>query len=377
MLGKEGFKLLLVTQGNRPLAPAQEITMAKKLIVAMAALCLATAANSAFADDQITTTVTAPFTGSSAPLIINNAATNGTIQVIYTYTGSSLPCGAGTTFATFSLSLFDSAGTTGKSPTYPASLSFQDAQNGNGGPVQLSANPAGFSVSGSGLIGSPTVTVSLPDCSKIDPAYDGEEVNGMLNEATGTAHLQTISGVLVKIKLSIPSNTSCLQTYSFETDNDGNPLPSITVNANKFNSVKSTQPGEISVDTLIANNCNVPRTFDLKVNLDPGWSTNPVNNPGNAVFTFAVTGEIDPTTFNLAAFGTGTPQGQSLCLSNVSLAAGQSFLDVVHSQIDSGIPIGSLTPNAFGFNTTLYPAQSGCSGTATASANSTLPYTVK
>src|SRR5437588_12445593 len=50
------------------------------------------------------------------------------------------------------------------------------------------------------------------------------------------------------------------------------------------------------------------------------------NNPGIAVFSYATSGEIDPATFNILSFGTGTKQGQNLCLQNVNVAAGTTFL---------------------------------------------------
>jgi hypothetical protein len=52
---------------------------------------------------------------------------------------------------------------------------------------------------------------------------------------------------------------------------------------------------------------------------------------------------------NLAAFGAGTPQGEAVCLSNVTLASGDSFLATVHSAIMSGITVGSLSHQSCNF----------------------------
>lgn len=356
----------------------------KTIAQGLAAILFCATSTTLFAEDAITTTVTAPAPPSTSVVIRNNGSSSGTIQLLYTFTGQHLPCGSSNAFATFSLALAGSTGTNTKTtPSYPQTLTFSTVQNGNGGPVQLSADPAGpFTINAMPWNTSSMVTVTLPDCNKIGTPTDGQEVNGMLNIATGTAHLATVSGVLVKVKLSIPSSTACLQPYSFETENDGTPLGSVTVTSNAKGIVKATQPGDISADGLVVNNCSTDQNFDMQVVLDPNWSTNPANNPGNAVFTYTFSGELDPSIFATA----GTSNAEAVCLVNVPLQSGQSFLEVVHSQIDSGIASSSLSSSGnFNFSTVLYPAKTGCGGGSTnaagtgstASGTSTLSYTQK
>lgn len=353
-------------------------------IVLVLAFLAVGAALPAAANDNIVSTVTIP-NGQPQPMIVNNGVPNGTIQLWYTVTGNQFPCGP---FAIFNLGLTDQQGS-GVAPTYPVTLNL--VQSGAGTPVQFAPTPASFSVTGTNWTDTSQVQVSI-DCSKIpQPEFDGQDIVGNLNEETNPqgAHLNTISTIQVHIKLVIP--TPCLKLYSLETDLDGTILSTITVRANKKSQVTSTNPGQISVDGLVANTCPTDQSFDLLVTLDPEWRTNPHDNPGNAVFTYTTTGEVDPSTFNLSAFGTGTPQHQNLCIRNVTLPAGDSFLTTVHSEINTsyngGLTVSLLptNPNAFTFSVTLYPANSGCSGTPLDNnlvgpsnpAISLLPYTVQ
>lgn len=341
--------------------------MSMKVVIPGLAAILAFSSIHALAADQITTTVTAP-----GAVIVNNDATNGQVQLTYTVAGTQFCSSTGTqVFKTFNVGLAASAGSGNPVSTYPASLTL--GQSG-AGPVQLSASPSTFSVTSASWSDNATVTVSI-DCSKVGTPSDGQLIEGILDESNlGNNHVGNASGIHVAIKLAYP--TACLKAYSFETNQDtGILLNSIMVTANKSGSVKATNPGEISVDALVQNTCSASQSFDLAVGLDSDWHTNPSDNPGNATFTYNTTGEIDPSTFNLAAFGAGTAQGQQVCLSNVSLAGGDTFLTTVHSQIKSGLTALGL-PSSFGFSATVYPANSGCSGTATASHASTLTYTV-
>lgn len=328
--------------------------------VALAALGLVFASTSAFANDQVVSTVTNSATGPQA-IIVNNGVPSGTIQLTYTYVGNSFPCGA---FAQFNLGLNDLAGSKGQVPSYPVQINLD--QSGNGTPVQFSAAPDSFSVSGVGWSDNSTVTVSI-DCSNLSAPYDGQEIVGNLNAQTmpAGAHLDTISTIQVHIKLVIPSPAACLKLYSFETSQDtGSLLTSVDVVANHSGSVKSSNPGTLSVDGLVVNTCPNSQTFDLAVVLDKQWQTIPNNNPGNATFTYDINGEIDPTNLGVVAFGSGTPAGQTTCLRNVVLPAGDSFLATVHSAIMSGLSVSSLPADKdFDFSAGLYNAGSGCTGT--------------
>ncbi len=173
---------------------------------------------------------------------------------------------------------------------------------------------------------------------------------------------------------------ACLKLYSFESMQDtGTLLSSISVIANKSGSIQATAPGQLSVDALVANTCAKPASFDLAVGLDPFWKTNPDGKPGNATFSYTTPGVFDPKNFSLAAFGTGKPQDQSLCLRNVTLNAGSSFLATVHAAITSETLASKLPGNkVFNFSATLYTGGTGCSGTPLANpALSTLPFTIK
>ena len=53
----------------------------------------------------------------------------------------------------------------------------------------------------------------------------------------------------------------------------------------------STNPyGSLSQNVMVVNTCGTNETFDLKVYLDAWFSTQPNNNPGNAVTTLAAVG---------------------------------------------------------------------------------------
>jgi hypothetical protein len=331
----------------------------KKKYLATAVLALvALVSASAFANDQLTSGVTIPEGQVNVPVIVNNGVPNGTIQLWYTVVGSSFPCGA---FAQFNLNLQDALGS-GKLPSYPVALNL--AQSGNGTPVQLTPTTSTFSVSDAAWSGSTPVNVSI-DCSKLGIPTDGEEIVGNLNESTAPSgsHLDTVSTIQVHIKLVIPSSTACLKLYSFVTDADTGAVldtVSLTVPHNKTYITAST-PGTILADAMVVNTCPDPETFDLAVGLDPTWSTQPNNNAGNATFTYTETGELDPTVTGFTApTSGGTKEGEAVCVQNVTLASGNSYIATVHSQINSGTPVSSL-PSAFGFSSSLSTANTSCS----------------
>lgn len=332
----------------------------KKSIHALVALVASVGfALPALANDQIQSTVSNP---NPAAVIVNNGQASGTIQLWYTYIGSSFPCGQ---FATFNLNLAGKLGS-GKVPSYPVELDL--VQSGQGTPVQFSDFTTPFSVTSASWSGSTPVTVSI-DCSQLSAPYDGQEIVGNLNEGANPqgAHLDTVSTIQVHIKLMYP--TACLKLYSLETDENGNLLSAVTVNANRFGIVKSSSPGEVWIDGMFANTCSSSQSFDMAIGVGDDWQLNPNNNAGNATFTYSTSGEIDPSSFNLTLFGTGTKQGETLCLSNVTVAPNDTFLATEHAQIVSGIAATSLDNynsttkgGTFSYSATLYTAGSGCSG---------------
>ena len=91
--------------------------------------------------------------------------------------------------------------------------------------------------------------------------------------------------------------------------------------------VTSTNPyGSLSYNLMVVNTCGMPETFDANVALAPSFSTQPNNNKdaGNAVFTFATAGEIDPTLFAIGSFGPGHRKVRLF----VSRTSGAGRLDV-------------------------------------------------
>jgi hypothetical protein len=86
---------------------------------------------------------------------------------------------------------------------------------------------------------------------------------------------------------------------------------------------------------LVVNACSTAQSFNLDIVLDSHFST---DGHGNAVFTYFTSGAVDPSAFNLGVFGSGTPQGQSLWLENITVPSGDSFLATVHMGLITGNP---------------------------------------
>ena len=103
-------------------------------------------------------------------------------------------------------------------------------------------------------------------------------------------------------------------------------------------------------------------SFDVQVRLDTRFETNPSNNPGNAVFTYATSGEVDPNTYAILTAGTGKGQGQNLCLQNVSVPPNTSFLASVHSQVIKGMNAATLGSSPFSFAADVLTAAANCAG---------------
>lgn len=328
----------------------------KKLFAVAVLSFLALASASAFANDQLTSSVT-PLTGPT-PVIVNNGVPSGTIQLWYHVVGSQFTCGQ---FAQFTLNLNDAAGTTGQSPSYPVTLNLADS--GNGTPVQLAPATSSLSVADNIWSGSTTVTVNI-DCSKLGAPTDGQDIVGNLNVSSPSgSHLNTISTIQVHIVLAFPAESACLKLYSFQNDpTSGDLLTTISLVENShFSTVTSSNPGIVSVDGLVVNTCPDSESFGIAIGLDSNWSTNPSNNPGNATFTYSEPGELDPTVTNFTVPTTGgTGQGHALCVDNVNLTSGNSYLVIVHSQINS-IAISSLPATAFTFSAALSTAGTSCS----------------
>lgn len=290
----------------------------------------------------------------------------GTIQLEYTHVGMQFPAGP---LATFNLNMkvYPVATRTPADSPYPATLDLKDIGSPN---VTLSPARSPLLVTHEGWSHSVPVTIGIPDLVAANPDLNGDGsllVGNFQLDAGGD--LKTPTNVQVKIRLVHP--TACLKVYNFITDADlTDTITSIEVkvNANK-GKVTSTNPyGSLSENLMVVNTCAVAETFDAKLSLNNSFSTQPNNNPGNAVFTFATSGAIDPEEFAIASFGAGTKHGQDLCLQGVSIPAGSTFLATVHMNINNGmaatsLPGGGTQPGEFtGFGASLHTAGAACSG---------------
>lgn len=320
-------------------------------------------------------------TEGGSPLSQGILSASETIVVRYNLVATSFPSTL-TPFGTFNLGLAIEAGTGGGGgpTTYPLTVNLSQAGGGEG--LVLTPDPTSFLRGGRGEFGPSNIAMSIncPACTNTD----GEEISRNLQFSSTVQNLVTTVKVQVIIKLVHP--TSCLNLYHFLTDQDlttrVNSTEVVVVKSGKnAGRVNATTPfGQFSDNVLLANICQSAEQFDLKIILDPSFDTNPSNNPGNAVFTYFAGEVVDPTeAFNVNAFSSRTPQGQTLCLMNVSLPGGESFLATVHMGIQRGIHQSSLDADGdFNFSAKLYPYGSGCTtGEATYSAEATMTYTIK
>jgi hypothetical protein len=338
-------------------------------LVAAGVLC---GTGTAFAKDSLQASVSIP-AGQPVPALVTENGTGytqgtyavGTIRLEYTYVGTTFPVGP---FATFNLNMGVYGPGPGTPTAYPVTLNLTDI-----GSPHLALWPASspLQVSGLAWTASTPVTISIPSSVATDPLLnvDGAVLVGNFKLDAGN-DLKTVTNVQVKIRLVHPNATACLKVYNFITDADlTNAITSTEVGVNKKGKVTSTNPyGSLSENLMVVNTCQTTEAFDAKISVDPSFSTQPSNNPGNAVFTFATAGEMDPTAFNIASFGTGTAQGQKLCLQGVSVPAGSTFLATVHMNINNGMDVTSLPgggtgPGTFiGFGGVLHTAGSVCAG---------------
>ena len=303
-------------------------------------LCAGSASAATKNYDQVKPVVGIP-AGEPVPIIVNNGTVPGTIQLLYTLTANQFTAGY---FARFNVNLSILAGST--SSTYPTTLTLGQDGSTN---VELSPDPSSFDVNDRGFTGNPLVTISIPSSVPPDPTLncDGCTLVGNLNlDTPGISHLGAPTTIQVKIVLVHPALSLCLKLYHFVLNNDtGDIITSATYNVNPHTGkVTGTQPGVMLDAVMLANTCPDVQQFDVRDALDVNFETLPHNNPGNAVFTYNTTGVIDDTTFTLGSFGTGTGQQQNLCLSPLTLAAGDTFLMTVKMDEVSGItPTASAT----------------------------------
>ena len=350
-----------------------------RTLVLLATL-LASASGTAWAKDSLAVSV-ASATGS--PVVVNNGQAVGTIQLFYTVNASQFTTGV---FATFDLNWVLNQGS--PATNYGSGVTFSLVQDQQGGHVKLVPNASSFLLTAAGQSGTSLVTVFIANDKDGNPppSVDGTDLVGNLKLDAGPK-VGSVTNIQVHIRLVHPSN--CVKLYTFVTDQDFNlgilsttnlNVPSRGANAGK---VTSSQPGQFSTNLLIANVCAADHAFDLRVGLDSSFSTNPAGNPGNAVFAYSASGEFDTSTFGALLSGIGTANQQNLCLQNVTVPAGSSFLVTVHSKVKDSWPQSSLPADgSFDFYAALYQSvNAGCTGTldGLASPNPatfTLPFTV-
>ncbi len=338
--------------------------MTKRTGFLAAAILLAVAASAATATagDAVKSSVSIP-SGQPAPIVTENGTpyaqgtyAMGTIQLLYTVNAYQFPVGQ---FATFDLGLAIQANTQpGTATSYPVNyLALTQTGSSN---LVLTPDVAQFSVGDASWSATTPVTISIPPGV---PSDDGTTLVGNLQIVAPTgSHLKTTTSVQVKIVLVYPSG-GCLKLYDFVTDQDFTQIVTSTlvnVNAKKGTITSTTPYGELSNNVLVVNTCPAPQLFDMRTTLDPWFSVNPVGNPGNAVFVYFATGDVDPSTFNLSLFGTGAKLGQSLQLTGITLPWNNMLLMTVHMSINKGSAAAGLgTAGTFEFQGELFVQGSG------------------
>lgn len=338
---------------------AVSIIVRRLLMILPLALLLA-APESAAAKDAVKVTVS---NATGSPVIVKNGEATGTIQLFYTVNAAQFTQGA---FATFDLNWMTVLGG-GKATNYGAGITFDLQQDQQGGFVDLSPSPDTFLLTAVGQSGVSTITVFIATDKDGNPPSnaDGTDLVGNMKLEAGSG-VGTVSNIQVHIRLVHPSSSQCLRAYDFVTDQDFNLGILSTTSLNvpdhgaHINQVVSSNPGQFSDNVLIANTCGTDQSFDLGIRLDPGFSP----NGANAVFTFTEAGEFDTSNYSVIQSGTGTPRGQILCLQNLTVPAGSSFLATVHSKVADNLPKASLpSDGTFDFAATLFQnVNSACTG---------------
>lgn len=364
---------------------------ATRLTSAALTLSALLAAPSAFAGKDVLEVGLTAITPAHASLSVGGTPmavggfSGGNIVLQFTHAGTSFPSGT-TTFGGFVLKqrLVDRSAASGQDTTYGSGLSFTADQQGTGGALQLGVAPVQQTALAAGAQADRSVAITVA-CNQATPCTyaDGDTLTANIHFAASN-ELDTSVKVMVKVKLVAPP-TQCLSFYNFVTDQDLTTAVTrtdvgVVASGRNAGRVTSTMPfGQLSDNVLVVNSCGTAQQFDLDINLDPSFDTNPHDNPGNAVFTYAGSSSASPANFDLSAFGEGTPQGQVLCLANVSVGANSSFLATVHMGIRRGMAQEALTPNAFLFTAGLHAAGTACAGAPVApgTAGASVGYTIK
>jgi hypothetical protein len=324
----------------------------------MAAVLVTLTCGQAWAKDTLSASVS---NATGSPVQVNNGQPSGTIQLFYTVNANQFPLGP---FATFDVNWLVTAGS--PATTYGTGVTFSLVQDQNGGNVALSPSPDSFLLTSAGQQGVSTVTVSITNDKDGNPpsSADGTELVGNLKLVAGNK-VNTVTNVQVHILLVHPS--ACLKAYTFVTDADLTQILA-TTNLNvpahgpNAGTINASQPGQFSVNALIANVCATSESFDVRVNLDPLFNTNPSTAPANAVFVYTASGEFDTSNFGTLTEGTGTGYQQNVCLQNVTVPGNSSLLVSVHSEVTKYTPVSALPADGtFDFSSALTaPVNNNC-----------------
>jgi hypothetical protein len=317
------------------------------------------------------------------------------VVLSYVVTGYEFPTGV---FGSFALGLRiadnSSVNPTGQTTNFTGgrTIGINQAAGGNS-QITLARQPTSLAASGPGVLGSSAVTIEI-DCSGGCPNEDGATMQRTLDFSdTGPDRglASSINGMSVRVEITLVHPTDCLKIYNLLSDQDStvwnveSTEVVVVKNGRNAGKVNATTPfGQFSDNVLVANTCSGPEVFDLRINLDNSFDTNPNGNPGNAVFTHVAGAAVDPDTFEIDDFYMVSAHGQSLCLSNVSLDEGESLLARVHMGIRRGMHMSDLTnfdhvdgPGPFAFSAELRAAGLSCEGTTLGSAGAEMTYSIK
>jgi hypothetical protein len=295
---------------------------------------------------------------SAAPLVVTQKAgavytigdwTDDRLVIQYTLPASSWTEGD---FGSFDLAVRTVA-VSGSSTGYPLSLAVTAANNTNR-PVKLAVSKSSLYIDSAG--GSDWLTVGISiDCS--GPAgcvnQDGKTYTTKLDIGNNNA-VQGFVGKEVWVRVTLINPSTCVGVYNWVTDTTlAHDIEHTDVNANNRKVVATNPFGQWSQNVLVVN-ADAPgcqnEWVDIWYALDSRFQTNPVNNPGNAVFTWTGPGTLTPATFAWTGIGGKTKWGQEACAPNLSVAPGSSVLLTVKNNIITGGAPSSLGTTPFEFS---------------------------
>lgn len=321
-------------------------------------------------------------TSQSAPLAEGDFSSDASIVLRYDYVAHAFPDGTAS-FGSFALGqrLVDNSAQPGSDSNYPVTVAA--GQNGTGQHLRVEVTPGNQQRNGPGDFAPASVAITT-NCSAANPCPtdDGSEIEANLQFSQGS---QVNTSVKIKVVVKLVHPTECVRFYNFLTDQDMTTVVDSTEvgvikNGRNAGKVTATNPfGQFSDNVLVVNTCATEQNFDLDINLDPAFATNPnpTGNPGNAVFTYRGGVNVDPDTFNIDEFSMGTPHGQLLCLNNVALGANESFLATVHMGTRRDLHVNDLPADGFLFTAAMLEPNLACAGAELAIQAATMSYTIK